>query len=124
MLSPPSGRRGSGCRSQADGMVVPPGGGLVPSAPGGPAQPEGKLGWGKAPCCPVGGQAGEPDGLGDREPDQAQPTRAGLAGGCGGGRVAGRDAQGSVGNGGVGVAGAGGARPRGGGGGRGAPPGD
>ena len=31
-------------------MVVPPGGGLVPSAPGGPAQPEGKLGWGQAPA--------------------------------------------------------------------------
>ena len=40
-------------------MVVPPGGGLVSPAPGGPAQPEGKLGWGKEPCCPAGGQAGE-----------------------------------------------------------------
>jgi len=77
-------------------VVVPPGGGLVPSAPGGPAQPEGKLGWGKEPCCPVGGQAGEPGGLGDREPDQAQPARAGLAGVCGDGCVAERDAQVSV----------------------------
>ena len=31
-------------------MVVPPGGGLVSPAPGGPAQPEGKLGWGKEPA--------------------------------------------------------------------------
>jgi hypothetical protein len=59
-------------------MVVPPGGGLVPPAPGGPAQLEGKLGGGKEPCYPAGGQAGEPDGLGDRELDQAQPARAGA----------------------------------------------
>ena len=77
-------------------MVVPPGGGLMPSAPGGPAQPEGKLGGGKEPCCPVGGQAGEPGGLGDREPDQAELARAGLAGVCGDGRVAERYAQVSV----------------------------
>jgi hypothetical protein len=88
-------------------MVVPSGGSLVPSAPGGPAQPEGKLGWGKEPCCPVGGQAGEPGGLGYREPDQAQPTRAGLAGVCGDGRVAERYAQVSVINVCGGVAGAG-----------------
>jgi hypothetical protein len=88
-------------------MVVPPGGGLVPSAPGGPAQPEGELGRGREPCCPVGGQPGEPGGLGDREPDQAQPGRAGLAGVCGDGRVAERYAQVSVVGAGVGVAGAG-----------------
>jgi hypothetical protein len=88
-------------------MVVPPGGGLVPPAPGGPAQLEGKLGWGEEPCCPVGGQAGEPGGLGDRELDQARLARAGLAGVCGDGRVAERYAQVSVVNVSVVVAGAG-----------------
>ena len=95
-------------------MVVPPGGGLVPPAPGGPAQPEGELGWGEEPCCPVGGQAGEPGCLGDRELDQAQPTRAGLAGVCGDGGVAERYAQVSVIDVAVGVAGAGGRGCRGG----------
>jgi Cupin domain len=50
MLSPPSGRRGSGCRGQPGGRVVPPGGGLVPSAPGGPALPEGELGGVRSPA--------------------------------------------------------------------------
>jgi hypothetical protein len=88
-------------------MVVPPGDGLVPPAPGGPAQLEGELGWGKEPSCPVSGQAGEPGGLGDREPDQAQLARAGLAGVGGDGRVGERYAQVSVVNVGAGVAGAG-----------------
>ena len=77
-------------------MVVPPGGGLVPPAPGGPAQPERQAGRGEQPGRPVGGQAGEPGGLGDRQPDQAGPARAGLAGVGGDGRVAEGDAQVSV----------------------------
>jgi hypothetical protein len=75
---PPSGRRGSGCCGQAGRMMVPPGGGLVPPAPGGPAQPEGKLGGGKEPRCPSrrpGGRAGR-----SRRPRacQAQLARARL----------------------------------------------
>ena len=46
-------------------MVVPPGGGLVPPAPGRPAQPERQAGAGEEPGRVVGGQAGEPGSLGD-----------------------------------------------------------
>jgi hypothetical protein len=75
---------GSGChRCQAGRVVVPPGGGRVPSAPGRPAQPE--------------RQAGEPGGLGDRQPDQAGPVRAGLSRVGRHGRVAEGNAQVSVG---------------------------
>jgi len=77
-------------------VVVRPGGGLVPPAPGGPAQPERQACRGEQPGRPVGGQGGEPGGLGDRQLDQAGPVRAGLAGVGGDGRVAEGDAQVSV----------------------------
>ena len=44
----------------------------------------------------ISGQAGEPGGLGDRQPDQAEPARAGLARIGGHGRVAEGDAHVSV----------------------------
>jgi hypothetical protein len=66
--------------------VVPAGGGLVPPSPQRPAQREGQPEAGDQPGGVLRGQAGEPGGLGDRQPDRGDAGRAGLpaAGGDGG----------------------------------------
>jgi len=74
-------------------VVVPAGDGLVPPAPGGPAQREAEPGAGDEPGSCPGGQAGQPRGLGDGQPDRAEAGRARLASADGHGRVAERDPQ-------------------------------
>src|SRR6266498_3298577 len=79
MLSPPSGRRGSGGGGwQAGGVVVPAGAGLVASAPCGPAEAEGEAGAADEACFPVAGQALDAGGLGGGQPDRGDAGRAGL----------------------------------------------
>src|SRR3974377_1795857 len=53
-------------REEPDAVVVPAGGGLVPSSPQRPAQREGEPGAGDEPGGVSRGEAGEPGGLGDR----------------------------------------------------------
>src|SRR6266498_6056553 len=80
MLSPPSGRRGSGGGGwQAGGVVVPAGAGLVASAPCGPAEAEGEAGAADEACFPVAGEALDAGGLGGGQPDRGDAGRAGLA---------------------------------------------
>src|SRR6266849_1527937 len=67
---------------------MPAGGGLVAAPPGGPAQGEGEPGAGDEPAGVVGGEAGQPGGLGDREPDESDLAGAGLAAAGGNRRVA------------------------------------
>jgi hypothetical protein len=69
-------------------VVVPSGGGLVAPSPGGPVQRECEAGAGDESCGVPGGQAREPGGLGDRQPDRPDAVRAGLARVCGDRRVA------------------------------------
>src|SRR6266496_3692136 len=86
MLSPPSGRRGSGGGGwQAGGVVVPAGAGLVASAPCGPAEAEGEAGAADEACFPVAGQALDAGGLGGGQPDREDAGRAGLAARAGSG---------------------------------------
>src|SRR5271166_2545614 len=93
--SPLSGRpwSGAGCGGEAGGVVVPSGAGLVAAPPPGPAQVEGEAGAGDEPGGVLAGEAGQPGGLGDGEPDRADAGRARLPGPGGDGRVAERDAQ-------------------------------
>src|SRR6266498_5126185 len=94
MLSPPSGRRGSGGGGwQAGGVVVPAGAGLVASAPCGPAEAEGEAGAADEACFPVAGQALDAGGLGGGQPDRGDAGRAGLAAEGGQRRVAGGEQQ-------------------------------
>ena len=67
---------------------MPAGGGLVAAPPGGPAQGEGEPGAGDEPAGVVRGEAGQPGGLGDREPDESDLAGAGLAAAGGNRRVA------------------------------------
>jgi hypothetical protein len=76
--------------------VVPAGGGLVPPSPQRPAQREGQPEAGDQPGDVLRGQAGEPDGLGDRQPDRGDAGRAGLPAAGGDGGVAEGDLQVSV----------------------------
>ena len=62
----------------------------------GPAQREGEPGAGDQPGGVVRGQAGEPGGLGDRQPDRGDAGRAGLPAAGRDGRVAEGDLQVSV----------------------------
>jgi hypothetical protein len=87
---------GSGQGKEPGAVVVPAGGGLVPSPAGGPAQREGEPGAGDQPGGVVRGQAGEPGGLGDRQPDRGDAGRAGLPAAGRDGGVAERDLQVSV----------------------------
>ena len=74
------GRAGLADRGQQPGaVVVPSGGGLVAPSAGGPAQGEGEPGAGDQPGGGLRGQAGQPRGLGDRQPDGAEAGRARLA---------------------------------------------
>src|SRR6266700_7489390 len=112
MLSPPSGRRGSGGGGwQAGGVVVPAGAGLVASAPCGPAEAEGEAGAADEACFPVAGQALDAGGLGGGQPDRGDAGRAGLAADGGQRRGSGVDLQvigaGGLADGGRGVAGGG-----------------
>src|SRR6266702_6340308 len=91
MLSPPSGRRGSGGGGwQAGGVVVPAGAGLVASAPCGPAEAEGEAGAADEACFPVAGQALDAGGLGGEQ--QVSGAVSGLTDGrlADGGRSGGR----------------------------------
>src|SRR5487761_521153 len=87
---------GSGYGKEPGAVVVPAGGGLVPPPPGRPAQREGEPGAGDQPCGVVRGQAGEPGGLGDRQPDRGDAGGAGLPAAGRDGGVAERDLQVSV----------------------------
>jgi hypothetical protein len=60
-------------------VVVPAGADLVAAPPPGPAQAEGKAGAGDQPGGVLAGQAFEPGGLGDGEPDRGDAGRARLA---------------------------------------------
>ena len=84
-------RRG-GC-GEADGVVVPPGAGLMPPAPAGPPQVEGEAGVADEVGGVLPGQACQAGRLGDGELDRGDAGRAGLAGPGGDGRVAEGDAQ-------------------------------
>jgi hypothetical protein len=57
---------------------------------------EGQAGAGDQPSGPLAGEAVQPCGLGDAEPDRGDAGRAWLAGVAGDGRVSGRDVQAAV----------------------------
>jgi hypothetical protein len=57
---------------------------------------EGQAGAGDQPFGPLAGEAVQPRGLGDAEPDRGDAGRAWLAGVAGDGRVSGRDVQAAV----------------------------
>src|SRR5208283_1987856 len=84
-------RRG-GC-GEAGGVVVPPGAGLVPPAPAGPAQMVSEAGVADEAGGVLSGQACQAGGFGDGELDRGDAGRAGLAGPGGDGCVAEGDAQ-------------------------------
>src|SRR5260370_40044329 len=96
-MSPPSGRRGlRGGGEKAGAVMVPAGGGLVAPGAGGPAQGEGEPGPGDDPGGMLPGQAGQPRGLGNREPDGGDSGRARQPAAGGYRRVAEGDQQVSV----------------------------
>ena len=64
---------GSGYGEEPGAVVVPAGDGLAPPSPGGPVQREGEAGAGDQPGGVLPREAGEPGGLGDRQPDGAMP---------------------------------------------------
>ena len=78
---------GSGYGEEPGAVVVPAGDGLVPPSPDGPVQREGEGGAGDQPGGVLPGETGEPDGLGDRQPDGGDAGRAALAAADRDGRV-------------------------------------